>query len=566
MVAEEITRRRKLPFIIAGVVAVLALVYMAVFGFSKGKLVTDHDRYYPERAAFYMEIAPSEKLATRVLSGMDQMRGMVDKHPPLLSLSSTFNKDFEPIISMGFWDMKPHPKPEESPSSYLVVVTVKKGVTLQQVADDFKLPKDAYTITPGVPGTGPKTTGGKPDTLISKAAGSAKTVMALDGNHLLLTNSQAVLDEALAQDDPHKKLLANPLFRDNLKYLSQRRQGTILSSSSGIPTMDPSDPMVAKAMAARPAMKRFVDLQQEFAQAVPGSVMGIEIQNDRLVRINCYSPTDLGKITNASFRKDIQDLLTQTYTFDVPTVLPQTTVVYFGVSNLSKYYDMYVNYVASDSDKRMIADTENKAKMFGLDLRKNVIGIFDGKFGVSLLSNAGHPDVSVFFDYNENTKKTLAQLTAVATAALQAQQSEKAIDDKHTLTVLESPASSTKLAFGNVLQDTVAIGTQGGVEEIFSVQQHKAEALNNSALYKELTAGMPAKGNFIFFISFKDGVKLLEKVTQTPPDPKSGMPKTDAKQREKALDFLKSFEGVAALSTADSDRMMHGVMTLKLSP
>jgi hypothetical protein len=570
--AEKHVKNNKQTVIVVGLLVAVVAAVAVVFGFNllpggSGGLITDHERYYPERTAFYLELAPGESIAERAVTDLDRVLTVMGDGQKPISFADAYGQTFDPEISLGFWDMKSDPGTGQTSGSFLAVLKTKPDVTLQQLAENFKIPKESYTIQPL-----DSVAGGTLDVLVSNkpslpedaAAPQApsQTVMAIHDNHLLLTSTQAVLEESLGDADSHKSLMENTLFLDNLKRLEAKRQGTVLISSAQMNSVNMEDPAVAAALEKAPSMKKLLEYQQEFIQAAPVSVGGLVVDEDtRIIRFTSLTPLNLSKLSNPELREDFKKLLTDVYAFNVPSVLPQSTLMYLGVANLSSFYDMYMTYIASAPEQGEVDKMEQGAKMVGLDLRKNIVGLLDGKFGISLAFQEGQPDVSLFVSNNENTQKTMEQLSLLATSMLQAEKTEKSIDDSHTLTLLASPAAPMNVAYGNVMDDTLVMGTQNAVESVFSVQQHKSDSLGDTALYRELTASMPTKATMFFYSSFQEMAVVLKKMMEAQPPANLA----DAQKQQKLLEMLNGIEGIAAVNTSDSDTLLRSVISVKLA-
>ncbi|MBY0402680.1 MAG: DUF3352 domain-containing protein, partial [Cyanobacteria bacterium] len=384
-------------------------------------------------------------------------------------------------------------------------------------------------------------------------------LMALSSGHFIFASSKTVMDEALSTEKTKKTILDNPFFKANLHHLPSQRQGTFLISSTGMQSNDLSDPSLKPLLEQDPSLKKNLENSVSLSNAIPGSVSALKIQGDQLITIDSYSPIDFSKIENTTLRDDFKGFITNSATYDLPTVLPKSTIALVGMTNLSKFYDLYMTHLATDAQKAKISTTENQLKLMRIDLRKDIVSCLDGKAGFGIVGNEGmSPDYLVFLNMNEGTKKVMEQVSALATTIAQATKTEKSMNSgAHTMTLLESPRSPIKLAYGDIMKDAMAIGTAPGVENIYTTQQNASTSLNNSPLFKTLMGDSPDKVSGFLFLNVQEGRALLEKIVAQRGG--AGAPQMAV------LNFLKGIDGVYAISYPENDALLKGHFAIKLA-
>jgi hypothetical protein len=542
-VSEEKPPQNKKTLIIMSAVG---LVLMAAIAFVLTRphaslMVTDAYLYYPENTAFYMEVAPGDKLSSRFFKGIDKLRALSERREAHseLQIGELFKKDFEPQIGIGVWapPAGQNASPGQEPP-IVVVIPVKKGVTMETITADLKLPMDAYSMTK------------EGDATILQSKSADHPPLALHQDHLLTASSIEVLKQALAEYKTPKTMLDNPLLKENLGLLPGTRQGTIVALSNEFQNF-PKD-----ARTQDENFKKLMEFQQQMQAATPIMVGSITVDKDQFIHMDSFTPVDLSKVQDEAFRKDIKTLFEAQANFDLPGLLPKDTIVYGGMVGLGSYYDIYLNHIANQQGKEAITNAQSQLKMMGLDLRKNIISLLDGKSGVGVVSKQGQPDVLVFLNHNPDTQKALDQFGTIAAQMTGGRIAEQKVDDKHMVKVLESPAMPLKVAYSNVQESTMVVGTQAGVEEMYNVQQKKSPSLKENPLYKELSANMPQKAGGVFFVDFNQGTSLLDDLAK-----KSARPTQEAQFKE----VLGGIEGVAGSNTMEGEKMMKGHLTIKLS-
>lgn len=551
--------------VVCGLLVLLAAVaYVFGFGAKKTTLVTDHGNYYPEKVALFMEVAPGDQLAAKVLKAMDTLQSTQTSN---FHVSELYSKDFEPSISMGLWDLPANTtmasrlnSPSQPPTgSFLFIINTKPGVTLDKVLADMELPKEEFTIAQeGDASVATMNHSGNHSGNNPEKNAATNPVMGLHKNHLIFASSKAILDQSLKGGKDVKHLLDNEAYKKALALLPGNRQGSFLAASEGMQGFDASDPKMAEQLNAMPEMKKYIEVNQVLSKSIPLTVSSLVIDG-RTFTLDSYSPVDLTQIKDEALRNDFKKLLAGTVAFDLPSVLPESTVMLFGMSNLSNYLDLYRLHMASENQQKQIADVEKQLKVIGLDLQKNVLACLEGKFGFSILSKEGKPDFLLFLNANENTHKSLDQLTTLATAMGQAEKKETTMGT-HTVTLLATPQSPIKIAFGDILKDTMAIGTSSGVENIFDVEQKKSNSLESAPLYKELTKGLPKKVNGFFYLNMQEGSKLVNDLYTL-----GAMTGKVPSQMPPVMGALENILGVAGASYPEGDRMVRGHFVMKLN-
>lgn len=535
----------KTPLIVMSVVGLLVVSALAYFLTRppKSPMVTELYKYYPDNTAFFVELSPGDKLSSRFFSGMDKLRAMHKDSPQQdnMQLSQLFQKDFEPQFSAGTW--KADPKSESDTLPFLMVIPTKKGVSMDTLTQDLHLPANSYSIQKE----------GDATFLQSKSAHTP--ILALHQNHLLVSNDAAILKTALEDYKTPSSLLDNPLYKNNLKLLPTERQGTVLALTEEFRDLSQQAPSPAK----NPTLDNLSELQQKLQAATPVMVASVKVDKDQFIHFDSFTPVDLAKVEDTAFRKDIQSLYSHQATFQLSQILPQNTVLYGGMVGLADYYDLYINHIATKEDKTSIESFENQLKMMGLDLRKNLISLLDGKSAIGVTASTGQPNILLFLNSTPDTQKAIDQFGMMAAQMTGGKMNDKQVEGDHTLKVLESPMMPIKVAYSNVDTGTLAFGTQAGLEEVYAIEQKKSPSLNENKLYKELSASMPSKVNGLFFINLQEGAALVDELAKK-------SPASAASRKNQVKELFSGIEGVAGSNTLDPSNVLKGHVTVKLTP
>lgn len=533
------------------VMSILGLLVMAVIAFvftrppKSSLVVADLYKYYPENTAFYMEVAPGDKLSSRVFQGVDNLRTMSGGTPGHgeVKIADIFQKDFQPAFTVGMW--VPAEKADAAPQSgeppFLMALPLKSNVTPATLASDLKVSMESFnTVKEG-------------DSMILESKTGQHPPIAFHKNTLLVASTADVLKQALAEYKTPATLLDNPLYKKHLSLLPAKRQGTILALNNELKNMPQAK------VGQNPGIQKIAELQKQMSAATPVTVAGINISNDELITLDAFTPVDLAQVENEAFRKDIQTLMARQETFDLPQILPEETVLYGGMMGLGQYYDIYMNHFADEKGKASTEQIQSQLKMLGLDLRKNIISLLDGKSAIGIIAKQGTPDILLFLKHDADTQKTMDQFGMMAAQMTGGKLADKDMGENHMAKVLESPAIPVKVGYSNVKEDTLVLGTQQGLEEMYNVQQKKHPSLGDSKLYKELAATMPAKVSGVFFIDVEQGSVLLDGLAQQSAQ-QANLPKNKSMK-----EALKGIDGVAGSNTIVGDDMMKGQLTIKLS-
>lgn len=536
-----------------------ALIYMSILGLivmasiayvftrpPKTSMITDLYQYYPQNTVFYLEIAPDEKLLSRFFQGLDKLRAISSEvKRDEVNLETIVKKDFQPALSLGAW--KPESatgdsataKPQEPP--FLAVILTKSGFTLESLATDLKIPANEYTIAKE----------GDVTYLESKASPN-HPFLASHKSYLLIANSKQTIQQALKEYQAPGTLLDNPTYKKHLALLPKDRQGTVLALTSELQNM----PQQEKMAQQDETFRKLAEIQKQVQAATPVMLGSIAIDKNQFITFDSFTPVDLANVKDEAFRKDIKTLLEKQATFNLTQFLPKETVAFGGMVGLGNYFDMYMNYVTDEAGKKSIEGIQNQLKMVGLDLRKNIVSLLDGKSAVGVVAKKGQPDVLLFLNHNAETHKTMEQFGMMAAQMSGGKISDKKIDETHVVKVLESPAVPMKIGYSHVGSDTLVLGTQAGLENLYEVQQSKAASIAENKLYKELAASMPEKASGVFFVDFRQGTALIDDLTKNQPE---------SKQEKSLKTLLGGIEGAAGSNMIDKDMMIRGRLTVKLA-
>ncbi len=523
-----------------GLVAVAAAVFFFMQP-KKGQLVTELYRYYPENTGLYVELAPGDQLASRFFNGVDKLRTLSNPRSPKIDvqLSQLFEKDFQPVFGFGSWPSTTANNSQAAPNNeFLAVIPTRGNVTPESLAKTLGLPMEQLAVTK------------EGDTTLITTKSPSNGAMALHKGNLLTAENVDVLRAAVKEYQTSKTLLDNPLFKDNLGLLPEKRQGTVLMASAAFNRMPPNLPGAVK----NDTMVKIAEFQQQMQTATPVMVGSISIEKDQYIQFDTFTPLALDKIKNESFRKDIAQALTSQSTLDMAKLLPENTVLYGGMAGLGHYYDLYANHIATEESKASLNTITTQLQALGLDLRKNIISLFDGKAAIGLMAKNGQPDVLVFLNQNADTTKTMEQLGAMTAQMTGGQMVDQKVDASHSLKVLQSPALPLKVGYSGVQTDTLAVGTQDGLQTMYSIQQKKAPSLSESKLYKELTEKLPAKSSGIFYMDVRNSAALLDAASKGAISGQAGM-----------KEVLGGIEGIAGANTLDGNKLLKGHMTVKLA-
>ncbi len=539
------TKSVLIPMSIAGLLILGIVVFVILHQHKSTGFISDLHQYYPENTAFYMEISPGEKLSVRLLKGLDRLRALRSQTPSQeqASMKTLFKKDFQPMISVGVWLPEPQGKPDATNhGTFLMVIPTRSGLTAETLVSDLKLPLSAVNITHD----------GGATFLQSKT--DSHPVLALYHDHLLAAYSQDTVKQALAIRQSNHSLLDNPLYKKNLTFLPQERQGTVLALTGQFQKLPDSN-------LNNPSLQKLIAFQRQIQAATPVMVGSLTINKDQFIHFDSFTPVDFSRVSDQSFRDDIKTLYQKQAVFDLPKFLPEDTVLYGGMLGLGQYYDIYANHIATQEGKDALANVDNQLKMVGLDLRKDIIGLLDGKSAIGVISHHGQPDVLLFLNNTSDTQKALSQLGTMAAQLTGGKFFVQKMDQKHDVKVLQTPSVPVKIAYSDVEPDTLALGTQSAMEKMYTIEQKKDPSLNDNKLYQELTASMPKQVNGVFFVDFQKSAALLDDVRKMAHAPQAAQfSKTNFQT------VLSGIDGVAGANTMDlKNNVLNGHITVKLT-
>lgn len=510
-----------------------------LFQQNQPKMVTELYRYYPQNTAMFMEIKPSQTLASKIVRGLDSLSSVIRQKqglPNTQLLSELFNKDFEPTLAAGVWQMAEPAKAQQG--KFLAVITLKKGVSPQTILTDMKLNPNQYEQS--------DYNGAK---LFINRSSQAPS-MAFHNNQLLLSDTEDTLKASVDEYKTPESLLTQPFIKQHIGELPAQREGTILVVSSEMQALTPKN--------TRNQLQAPLEaFQEKIRPAFPGTLAAIQVSNDRLIKVESSSPMDATQITDATLRSDMVALLGKKGAFSMPGTLPESTTLFAGMVDLAGYYDFFLKYIAPSDSQKMVEQASAQLKVMGLDLRKNIVALLEGPTAVGVANVSTPPQIALFLNHSADTVKTLDQLSALAAQMTGGRVVEKQLDSQTKANIIESRFIPVSLGYSAPEQKPLVFGTTSALETMATVSSGKAPAFGNTALYKELTSGFPQQLNNIFFLNTHNTSQWIDALSQG----------RSAKQAAGSLaikQLLNSMDGVAMATTMDGQRMV-GYTVIKLS-
>jgi hypothetical protein len=475
---------------------------------SKGQFVTNLYRYYPENVSYYVELNTKENHAKRILGTLDKLgqKFNASTNTPK-KLAEEYPKYFENNLSVGLWVDTPKAEKDGSISEQaaanavqnphvVVAIPVKSGVTFDKIQTGLEIQKPVSSTL--------VTKKSKVTAYSISAPGNTDntSVMAIVNNTLLVSEDEKTLQAAIEQSEGDKNIGTNEAVTKHLGALDAGRQGTIVSIQQ--PTV--FEGMVKNAAPESKSMMLFLKQIQEVA---PVSVGSIKIDDAKhVLDITTLTPLDFSKITNSDLRKELEGLMTKNQTLSLPATISQDSILSFGIYGLSNYYDIYMKHFATDADKKSIQQANDQLKMMNLDVRKNIVALFDETSAISITSLTPKTELALLLNSTEDTKRTLDQVSTMLTQMAQGKLAEATANGKAYKT-LEAPGMPFKLAFGEIQPKVLAIGTLPAVQVLPALS--KGPSLENNGLYKDLSQGVPASCYSFVFVN-------LDALTKQIPD------------------------------------------------
>jgi Protein of unknown function (DUF3352) len=532
-------------------IIVIALICLAIvwavlyFGgdYLRPRMVTKFYRYYPPQTIFYLEASPGEKLSLNLFKRIETLLASSGNNLNTqdVPLAEVFQKDFQPTFSYGIWAAKgtlgSHSVNQATPT--LIAVSLKPEVTPKTLAADLKVPMDNFQVT----------SQGDAQILISK--NPQYPLLAFHDHTLLIANSTNTLNQALNAFKTQNSLLNNALFKWNARLLPKERQGTLFSSLQM--QFYPNEQTQNKTI------RNILLLQRLMQKAAPVLVASIRFERDQIIHFESFTHMDLSQLPDDSFRKDFQRLFQKQESLNLAQVLPQDTVFYGSMVGLGGYYDLFNSHIADEDVKKTVSTLNNQLKIFGLDLRKNLISLVDGESAIDIVEHQNHPDLLIFLTQNPDNQKTMDQLGMVAAKMSRGAILEKNVDSTHSIKLVASPAFPLQIGYSNFQNDVLVLGSKAGLEGLYERQQKKQSSLKDSRLYQDLFPMMPSKVNSVFYVDVHQVMALLDQLVQHAP---RGV---DVSRTKRLKDLLNGVEGIGGVNTLENENMFKGYYTVKLS-
>jgi uncharacterized protein YfcZ (UPF0381/DUF406 family) len=318
---------------------------------------------------------------------------------------------------------------------------------------------------------------------------------------------------------------------------------------------------------SHPSLEHYMAINTMMLEATPVSVGSLVIEPNDQLRLDFFTPFQFSMITPEGLRNDLHDLIAENTLFDTPKHLPKDTVVYMGISSLSKWIQLMSNHIATENHKKAFEQVKTQAGLFGLDYEKNILGCFTGKLGFALQNHDGHPQMSVFFPSNLDTQKTMEQVAALATGMAKAtKQEQELVGGQYKMTLLEAKGKE-KIAYGTILKDTFSLGTSSALQDLAKVEGKLAPALVDDPMFLELNRSFPSKVNWITYFNLQQLMglqgKFSPKATSQNANPSKEPPSAAVKKPETLKSPVHAFSAAGYL---DGNKIIHTQVHVKMAP
>jgi hypothetical protein len=378
-----------------------------------------------------------------------------------------------------------------------------------------------------------------------------KGYFALEGRQLVCAESKETLIQSVLTSRQQTGLDHDEAAQEALRMLPRVRQGSVYGHMS-----DYFKELSALGKSAtHPSLDHYIAVNNMMLEATPTTVGSLVIEPNDQLRLDFFTPFQFSKITPEGMRNDLHDLLSENTLFDTPKHLPKDTVVYMGVSSISKWLQLMSNHVATEQHKKAFEQVKTQAGLFGLDYEKNILGCFTGKLGFAMQNHEDHPQISFFFPSNPDTQKTMEQMAALATGMAKAtKQEQELVGGQFKMTLLETKGKP-KIAYGTILKDTFTVGMASALQDLAKVEGKLAPSLVEDPVFQTLNSAFPSKVNWITYFNMKQIVGLQGRFHA-----KAALP---AQKPEPPKTPVQAFSAAGYL---DGNKIIHTQVHVKMAP
>ena len=483
-------------------------------------------RFYPESTEFFMEVAPGEKLSSRLYQVMHDKLGenASVKTPPGNVTSSKsdgesdkeskenaerlineFEKTFKPYLSMGAWQSTVASKRFEP--NTLVVLPLKEKLTFEDLNKRFDHKAGTFDTR----------TFNKHQYYVNQKNHAA---IAIVDDLVLLTNRQPVMETSLElYDSPDKttNVYEEKLNKTYLAKLPGNRQGTWLvhksnKSEHGLAVLQKG----AKQIPA-PLLKHLEQLQ-----SVNKLTVGtIEIQGDEWAKSSFISPLFLQDVEDENLRSQLKSIYSTNVALKSPKVLPEDVAMAVDLYGMNRLYHLYTDF-APAGEKQKLEGMAQFLKSVNIDFETDVLGMLSEEMTFAMVS--GSKNMPLLLLGGGEKSKPMASLQKIANVLtsgffpVKLDSHDEAGTTINTLAMKGAQAAmAPQVSFASLPKSNfVGVATTGVLMNVLGIADGKNKSLGASELYKELTKGFPATGNGLFYMNFDKLEESIGKHTDTP--------------------------------------------------
>lgn len=518
-------------------VLILALLGLAVWMFVLPKPTgtkLPYSKYYPESTSFYLELAPGEKLASRLLSALDEQYNGVDiQHASSGKLISRYDERFLPRFSIGTWAL-PRPKvilppKEETPEAVsekqtsekitqigakhpeeakgesdvkllaaplppkqasLIVLTLKKETSASKLIMDFEGTLEHFDIHQE----------GEIPYLSHKDSEYSVAVVDQD---LLITNGSRAMRTVLKRwnKNDSKNILENKLVKEFLPDLRDDRVGMMIVFNNPYTQIEQLETMPNKASAQ---IQKLSGKQEQLAKVVPITLAGIRVMDDEYLDMDIMVPLFVKNVGQDARQKMLRALYEKRVEFKAPMMVSQHASTYVGLGHLDKLYAMYEQEYMGPQDKATIKEYDsflaNIASMANTEISFNedVVGLFSGELSFATGSSNLTPTIILGLDLEKGKSlKKIAKVLASDFVPVKHQTQRYGGVQAQQFSV---PFFS-EITMANFNQAMV-ITPSSMFDDILAIRKNEEKSLAESHEFRYLTRKFPKKLNLLFYSNF----------------------------------------------------------------
>lgn len=514
-------------------------------------------------------------------------------------LKALFNTYFEPEFSLGVWQSAPIQLPESASNGTLNSPATPKAAlekTLGQL--------EVFNF-PARPGAG-KSESGKSDIPITVLVGlkpksdfdlqrflkadvsrkhqyhvhdlgsytqitytdeQGKTIepaIAYKPGLMLVADDVEALDKAFKSQTDRKTILDQTTVKDALALLPTERKGTIIVAPNNSSLFSPT--MFAKVSFPENApldAQKLAHYQEQLFKALSVTVGTVDWSSSQLA-MEFYTPMTLNKMDDSALRDTLMAYFMRQSTFEQADYLSPDTLIFTAITGMGSIYDLYTQHLASPSALTKIASAQKQLSAFRIDLRTQVVGLFDNVFGFAVRPNTftskGQDGWQVFMTYNKDISELLKQVNAMGEMPNMKESfvmNQEAFDPWRTLYTMKDKSKSFELATININKSDLMLGPSGRVRDALASEGDGTQQLSRLPLYKALMKDLPQQKNAVYFLNVAQIRTELSKIKVSP---------SDQPGYKAFLEVLKSVDGVGGASVVESDKLAKTYLRVQLAP